>query len=439
MSDVGCCRFSRISPLRISAFSFVKYRDFIHLIMGIRRAGTLHNSVLSVSVEILVHALERNFNGVSKENFSNTCAAFLARFLQDKRSIEESMSMFCRHPIQVLQDALFEVLHNSSRYSLPRFKMIIDGSNDDSIMRLLQVSVLDSSHLFYRLSGLDEGATIEQLKLVSRVKFAAQQGDKAVVLSQIDAVSECFYDLFNQHYKTVKKGDAVSYYANIAIGGVSRPSKIHPSFQCIVHVQSSELDETPAPYLNRFEKFELSVMDILSWQISKLPAGIGVILSNALAECEVFLSKLGDRSIWSSSPSDTLKSIFISMIPKETGSTSDSLAGNSISSAALGFIKRWFAVDITNDEIDQAIAIAVNELSGIDNIELKKVIEEGYPEGQGQLEQTFNDLATAETTEQNSDSPLVRSLESVVHLVIVRWAIIKLLQVALPEDIFLQR
>lgn len=355
--------------------------------------------------------------------------------------IKEVMTKYCRHPIQVLQNSLSDVHANpSSRYDIPRFKMIVDESNDDSIMRLLEASGIlsHSSHSFYKLSGLEEGASIEQLNLVSRVKFAAQQGNKTAVLSQVDAVSECFYDLFNQHYKEVKKGEVVSLYSNIAVGGISRPSKIHPSFQCIVHVQSSQLEDVPAPYLNRFEKFQLSISDILSWQIAKLPCGISFILINALSECEEFLSKLGNRSIWSSSPTDTLKSIFISMIPRDTKQiygVATVHSGKSTSSIALRFLKHWLTIDISEEDISQAICIALEELGGIDNIELRKVLQEGC-QLESQLEQSFLDLANSASI---PESPILRSLESVVRISIVRFSIIKLLQVALPEDVFMQR
>lgn len=390
-----------------------------------------------------MHALERNFNGVDKDKFSNVCASFLAKFLQFQDAIKEAMIKYCRHPIQVLQNSLSDVQANaSSRYDIPRFKMIIDESNDDSIMRLLEASDIlsHSSHSFYKLSGLEEGAPIEQLNLVSRVKFAAQQGDKTAVLSQVDAVSECFYDLFNQHYKEVKKGEVVSLYSNIAVGGISRPSKIHPSFQCIVHVQSSQLDDVPAPYLNRFEKFQLSIADILSWQITRLPCGVGLILSNALRECEEFLSKFGNRSVWSSSTIDTLKSIFISMIPRNVDAKQNhevdiTYSGKPISTIALSFMKHWLAIDIKEEDIKRSISIALEELGGIDNIELRKVLEEGSPT-ETQLEQSFHDLAYSESI---PEYPMLRSLESIVRLSIVRFSIIKLLQVALPEEVYMQR
>ena len=329
-----------------------------------------------------------------------------------------------------------------SRYNIPRYKMIIDETEDDSVMRLLRASnIVNSSHSFHMLSGLEEGAEFEQLNLVSNVKFAAQQGDKTVVMSQVEAVSECFYDLFNQNFKEFRKGDKISYFANIAVGGVSRPSKVHSSFQCIVHVQSSQLEDTPAPFLNRFEKFRLNIEDILTWQISRLPVGIGVILSDALSVCEEFLSRFGPDGIWSVSPSDSLNSIFISMVPQDICTFSmcrmcktNGHITNSFSSTVLTFVKYWFILDtITEYDIQQGIDVALTELEGMDKLELEKVLKEGIIPSQ--FEQELHEFAT----NGKGGSPSIRSLGSVVHLVILRYVVMKLMQVATPEAVFLQR
>ena len=118
---------------------------------------------------------------------------------------------------------------------------------------------------------MPENAAIERLSLVSGVKFAALQGSK-VVLSQTDAVNESFYDLFNQHFRCIPNRDGDDcLYVNIAVGGVSRRSKISSSFRCIVYVRKIDLKNIPAPFLNQFEKFRFSVRDLLSSKIRHSP------------------------------------------------------------------------------------------------------------------------------------------------------------------------
>ena len=51
----------------------------------------------------------------------------------------------------------------------------------------------------------------------------------------------------------------VRYYANIAIGSYSRLCSVHPDFRIIVHTPLSSISRTPLPFLNRFEKYTLSL------------------------------------------------------------------------------------------------------------------------------------------------------------------------------------
>ncbi|KAL7555253.1 hypothetical protein ACHAWF_018911 [Thalassiosira exigua] len=445
-ADLCCCYFSLIQNKdKFSWFvHFFGLRDFIHLIMYVRRSAALMNSVLHVSVEVVVQALERNFNGVDDEKFSNICALFLQSFLRDKDCTKECLNQHRRHPMEVLHHALMDNPDHDSRYNLPRYKMIIDDTNDDSVMRLLEMAgILNSSHSFYQLSGMKEGSETEQLNLVSRVKFAAQQGDKTVVMSQVEEISECFYDLFNQHFKEFKKDGETSYFTNIAIGGISRPCIIHPRFQCIVHVQSDQLGEMPSPFLNRFEKFQLTIDDILSWQLSRLPLGIKVMMGAALSKCEELLTHLGDESIWATRPHETLKSLFIKMV-RPTGSAEPIFSPcqdhNSprrlICSGVLDFLQSSLVVEgMSVEDVEQSLVTSLSELRGIEAIELKKVLGMETSLNQSQLEKSLGHLAS----DASRDSPLSRCLDLIVRVLITRHAVFQLLKVAKPEAIYLQR
>lgn len=445
---------------------FFGLRDLIHLMICIRRCSPQREAVLLVSPEIMVHALERNFNGIGTDRFSNLSGALLSKFFSDHHLIEESLTRSCRHPMAVLQHALSETRHeSSSRYTLPRYKMIIDNTKDDSVPRLLQqTGILNKTHAFYKLSGLAEGSEAEKLNLVTKVKFAAQQGDKTVVvsesiastqvqsisfltqlllsfprqLSQMEEVAECFYDLFNQRFAEFKKDGATSYFANIAIGGVSRPSIVHPGFQCIVHVSSSQLDDIPAPFLHRFEKYQLSIEDILSFKLSQLPRGISSVLSECLTKCTELAGTLGNNSLWALSSDETLKSLFISMIPSHSRPhlrQPRAPVEPTISSSAMSLLNEWLTVGLSLDDINTAIATATSNLRGREKIELQKVLDAEGRLHQSQVEQSFHHFTMGQTNEH----PLARVLKSVMKIAITRHAMLRLLLVALPENIFLQR
>ena len=98
-------------------------------------------------------------------------------------------------------------------------------------------------------------------------------------MSQTDDIHESFYDLFNQNFRRIddpKSGPR--YFTNIAIGAHLKPSRVDQNFQCIVVVKESEIKNTPAPFLNRFEKYFISHTNLLSVITDELPPCLKVII-----------------------------------------------------------------------------------------------------------------------------------------------------------------
>ena len=100
-------------------------------------------------------------------------------------------------------------------------------------------------------------------------------------MSQTDSVHESFYDLFNQRFRCINGPEETRYYANIAIGAHSKPCRVHPKFQCVVVLKQSEVKVTPAPFLNRFEKFFISHSSLLEIALDPLPPCLKQILQIA--------------------------------------------------------------------------------------------------------------------------------------------------------------
>ena len=85
-----------------------------------------------------------------------------------------------------------------------------------------------------------------------------------IVLDQFNDIYESLYDLFNQRYTCIgDKNTKHMYYTRIAIGSRFSNCFVNPSFQCIVILKKSALPDTPAPFLNRFEKFDFSHQSFL--------------------------------------------------------------------------------------------------------------------------------------------------------------------------------
>ena len=98
-------------------------------------------------------------------------------------------------------------------------------------------------------------------------------------MAQTDDVHESFYDLFNQRFRRIDDAKGPRYYANIAIGAHSKPCRVHPEFQCVVVVKQSEVKNTPAPFLNRFEKYHLSHHALLEAALGMLPPCMAVVVN----------------------------------------------------------------------------------------------------------------------------------------------------------------
>lgn len=106
---------------------------------------------------------------------------------------------------------------------------------------------------------------------------------------QTEEIHECFYDLFNLRFRSIKDSTGCRYYANVAIGGYIRPIRVHPDFQCFVVLKQSKFEETPAPFLNRFEKYQLSHELILEALLHSYPIGIQHIITKVFDKVTTIL------------------------------------------------------------------------------------------------------------------------------------------------------
>ena len=123
-----------------------------------------------------------------------------------------------------------------------------------------------------------------QVNTISQIRHSVAAGH-TILMSQTDEIHESFYDLFNQRFRRIddpKHG--THFYANIAIGAHSKPCRVDPKFQCVVVVRESELHQTPAPFLNRFEKYRLTHKELLVTVIQCFPPCLRILLNTAYAK-----------------------------------------------------------------------------------------------------------------------------------------------------------
>ena len=252
--------------------SFFGLRDFIQFLSYLKK--NWEKRIFPPS-QVVMQALERNFNGNDK--FEKICKTFLCAFDECQKDLPPQ-----RHILDVLQESMkdcpsssLDLVENQTRY-----KLIIDPSEDESVVRLLfsfGILVRANTRVFV-CSDFPGDGQLQKIDTISAIRHSAMQGH-TVVMSQTDDIHESFYDLFNQRFRRIddpKNGPR--YYANIAIGAHSKPSLVHPKFQCVVIVKKSEIEHTPGPFLNRFEKYLISHSSLLDATMQQLPPCMAILI-----------------------------------------------------------------------------------------------------------------------------------------------------------------
>lgn len=258
--------------------SFFGLRDFIQFLNYLRRK---QDQKIRLTPQLVMQALERNFNG--HDQFDNISKRFLCAFDKNMQPPENFPKK--RHILGVLQESMQD--SPSSSLDLAenevRYKLIIDPSEDDSVVRLLfSFGILERNNTrMFVCSDFPGDGQLQKIDTIAAIRHSAMQGH-TVIMSQTDDIHESFYDLFNQRFRRIDDPEhGPRYYANIAIGAHSKPSRVHPSFQCVVVVKKSEIATTPAPFLNRFEKYLISHGSLLDASLQQLPPCMSILIQAA--------------------------------------------------------------------------------------------------------------------------------------------------------------
>lgn len=251
---------------------FFGLRDFHHFIIYMQRYGL--NNQRTLSHKLVLQALERNFSGSDK--FDEICKTFLPRC--SVNSIPEQRGI-----LDVFKESIEDKPQDMMDYNAVRYKLVIDPSEDNSLIRLLFSSktVKRENLRMFICSDFPSDGEIQMINTIAAIRHSAVEGHM-VVMCQTDDIHASFYDLFNQRFRRIdcpEKGPC--YYSNIAIGAHSKPSKVHPNFQCVIVIKKSEVSRTPAPFLNRFEKYSISHGSLLKMALQKLPGSMTAIMKAA--------------------------------------------------------------------------------------------------------------------------------------------------------------
>jgi ATPase family associated with various cellular activities (AAA) len=425
--------------------TFFGLRDFIYLLKALRSNSTLEGTRLVTCIKKIVYAIERNFNGITAPELQKVTAHFLAPLMHLSPLPNGTMESLFRDPLVVLKDALCSATP-TAQLNRARFKLVIDCTEDDSILRLLSKgNVTDvSRRSLFKLSGLSEDVELECLRLVSGVKFAAMQGNFAV-LSQTESVNESFYDLFNQRFREIKSREgSLTLYANIAVGGISRRSLVSPVFECVIHIRESNMFQIPAPFLNRFEKYRLGLSDVLrsSWKKFGALAGIVTNAKRRTSEIASTFKSVNGTLGWMDDQ-QTLESIFVDMLPHVDGRIWDSARGdelepfretpNLFQAALVHFMENFTSLPESAFLIEQTINTALCSFGTRSGGLLERLLQE-EPKECSMLECSKSILLA-----RNDGPGLSKHFALMIQMAMTRAACFRMIQLATPESVFTNR
>lgn len=271
--------------MKVPSFSrFFGLRDFMQFVSYFQRK---RDEGEPLSLKLVVQGLERNFNG--SDEFEAICKKFV-EYIPNVQL--DDIQKFRRPVLDVLQNSLRDrpqSLQDLTENSV-RYKMIIDPSEDGSLVRsLFSFNILDREKTrVFVCSDFPGDGELQKIHTIAAIRHSASEGHTAV-MSQTEGVHESFYALFNQRFQRIDDAEhGTRYYTSIAIGSHSKPSLVHPDFQCVVVVKKSELNTVPAPFLNRFEKYLISYGSLLEIILQRLPPCIAIIIKAAKSKVRQF-------------------------------------------------------------------------------------------------------------------------------------------------------
>ncbi|CAF4219866.1 unnamed protein product [Rotaria magnacalcarata] len=111
-------------------------------------------------------------------------------------------------------------------------------------------------------------------------------------------------------------GDTRKIFSKVAIGPKTLDVVVHEDFQCIVHINRSEMNEVPAPFLSRFQKYSLSIQDFYQIQFRQLSMDDQTSLKNVEEKLKSFIEHFSSKNFCGLNK-NTLYSCLLSMIEND--------------------------------------------------------------------------------------------------------------------------
>lgn len=199
---------------------------------------------------LLLKGLLRNFGGQQMKNDTMRRTFFHRMVLQDL-PICETKELIKGNIVD--SDARHLMLMLDGDSALGSIESIIDNIGKD-FTTILGSKFPDDENDEYNY------------RVLNRIILCMEQ-PQVLILKDLDDIYGSLYDMLNQNY-TIVQGKK---HCRVALGPFSNPTcEVNNDFKCIVIIDKSNIENTDPPFLNRFEKQQYLLRDILKPQNVKL-------------------------------------------------------------------------------------------------------------------------------------------------------------------------
>ncbi|GAM22494.1 hypothetical protein SAMD00019534_056690 [Acytostelium subglobosum LB1] len=232
-------------------------RDFVYFLRHLDRGMS---ASFHLTPAILLDSLERNYGGIPPAKFTELASVFinylstikgLTKFSVDNQiAIREVLNQ--DNTIKRIKESLLEKLnpHEDPNVFPFRYILLVDPTENESSLMILKE--LNIKHTVIRVGGFDLDTLTEALvNVVAQIKNMMRSGGTVVLVNTEDG--------------------KINFMANVSFGIHSIYCNVHPEFKIIVHLPLSKISQTQLPWLNRFEKYYLSIDNLINYKMDTEP------------------------------------------------------------------------------------------------------------------------------------------------------------------------
>ena len=241
-------------------------RDFYHLIKypatkikeAIKNKKTIDEKYLA---DLSIKGIERNFGGLIINDNKYTNGINLLKQKLSEYNIEVKNILKEQNDYNIKEKIKDNLLELTDDY-LSRYLLLITRTNIGIYLLssfLKSINGKDNNFINYTIligsMFIDDIQKEEYTtKILSKIKMNMEK-DTILILKDFDSIYPSLYDLFNQNFVKVKGKN----YARIALGNKTNSfSEVNNKFKIIIIVDEDKIYEQEIPFLNRFEKQNIS-------------------------------------------------------------------------------------------------------------------------------------------------------------------------------------